>query len=161
MIKNKGFRTAIKLIISLAVPLTIGGIAGIFTAESVPEWYATLNKPSFNPPDWIFGPVWTFLYLVMGWSLYLIWEQASSRARNMALIAFGIQLTLNFGWSFFFFYFKMPGLALAEIIVLWLSILFMLYFFHRIRPWAAYSNIPYLLWVSFATILNAAYYSLN
>ena len=150
-----------KLIVSLALPLTVGAIAGAFTAKAIPNWYSTLQQPSFNPPNWVFGPVWTTLYILMGVSLYMIWTLAPGKERNMALLAFGIQLLLNFGWSFFFFYFKTLGFALVEIVALWISIVFMLILFYKIKPLSAYINIPYLLWVSFATVLNAAYYKLN
>ena len=150
-----------KLIISIILPLSIGAIAGIFTARAIPEWYATLNQPSFNPPNWIFGPVWTTLYLVMGISFFLIWKLESGKERNQAIVIFLVQLLLNFGWSFCFFYFKMIGLALIEILLLWSAIGLMLTRFYKLRPLAAYLNIPYLLWVTFATVLNAAYFFLN
>ena len=153
--------SVLKLIISIALPLTVGAVAGIFTARAIPTWYATLNQPSFNPPNWLFGPVWTLLYLLMGISLYWIWSMAPGKERNLALMAFGVQLLLNFGWSFLFFYYKTLGLALVEIVILWVSIAVMLMLFYRVKPMAAYINIPYLLWVSFATILNAAYFRLN
>ncbi len=151
----------IKLAISLILPLAVGSIAGIFTSQAIPQWYASLNRPSFNPPNWVFGPVWTTLYILMGISLFLIWKQNASKERNRAILFFSIQLLLNFAWSFIFFYFKMIGFALIEIIVLWISIVYMLFLFYKIKPVAAYLNIPYLLWVSFATILTAGYYLLN
>jgi translocator protein len=151
----------VKLIVSLILPLGIGAIAGIFTSKAIPLWYESLNKPSFNPPNWIFGPVWTTLYFLMGVSLFLIWKQSETKERNRAILVFMIQLFLNFCWSFLFFYFHQLGLALAEVILLWISILIMILLFHRLRPWAAYINIPYILWVTFASILNAAYYFLN
>lgn len=151
----------LKLITSLALPLAVGALAGLSTANAITGWYASLNQPSFNPPNWTFGPVWTTLYILMGISLYMIWTVAPGKERNMALIAFSVQLVLNFGWSFFFFYFKTLGLALTEIIGLWLSIVLMLVLFYKIKPVAAYINIPYLLWVSFATVLNGAYFRLN
>ena len=150
-----------KLIASLTLPLGLGAIAGLFTAEAVPEWYETLNRPSFNPPNWLFGPVWSTLYLLMGISLFLIWKQSASKVRNMAIFIFLLQQALNFGWSFIFFYFNMIGFALIEIILLWISIVIMLVLFYKIKPAAAYINIPYLLWVSFAALLNASYYFLN
>ncbi len=150
-----------KLIVSLLLPLGLGAIAGMFTSEAIPGWYASLNRPSFNPPNWVFGPVWTCLYILLGISLFLIWKQKTSKERNLAIFVFFIQLTLNFGWSFIFFYFNLIGLALLEIILLWISIVIMLVSFYKIKHMAAYINIPYLLWVSFATILNAAYYFLN
>ncbi|MDD3875969.1 MAG: tryptophan-rich sensory protein [Bacteroidales bacterium] len=151
----------IKLMLSIILPLGIGAIAGMFTSEAVPDWYATLNRPSFNPPNWLFGPVWTTLYLIMGVSLFLIWNQKKSTERKIAIGVFLLQLTLNFAWSFIFFYFNMIGLALIEIVLLWISIFMMLVLFYKIKPIAAYINIPYLLWVTFATVLNASYYFLN
>lgn len=151
----------IKLISSIALPLVLGAIAGMFTSQSVPDWYSTLNRPSFSPPNWIFGPVWTILYILMGISFFIIWKQKVSKARNLAISIFFLQLLLNFAWSFIFFYFKMIGLALVEITLLWFTIILMLVLFYRIKPVATYINIPYLLWVSFATVLNAGYYFLN
>lgn len=151
----------IKLFASIALPLSIGSVAGLFTAEAIPGWYETLNQPSFNPPNWLFGPVWTTLYLLMGISIFLVWRQSASKERNIAIFVFLLQLALNFCWSFIFFYFNMIGLALIEIILLWISIVIMLVLFYKIKPIAAYINIPYLLWVTFATILNASYYLLN
>jgi translocator protein len=107
-----------KLIVSLILPIGLGAIAGLFTADAVPEWFATLNKPSFNPPSWVFGTVWTILYILMGISLFMIWKQSANKGRNMAIIAFLFQLTLNFCWSFIFFYFNMIGFGLIEIIFL-------------------------------------------
>jgi benzodiazapine receptor len=150
-----------KLFASLALPLVLGAIAGLFTAEAVPEWYETLNRPPFNPPNWLFGPVWTTLYILLGISLFLIWKQSASKERNLAILVFLLQQALNFGWSFIFFYFNMIGFALIEIILLWISIIIMLVLFYKIKPMAAYINIPYLIWVTFATILNASYYLLN
>ena len=151
----------LKLLISLALPLGLGAIAGMFTAQAVPEWYASLDRPSFAPPNWIFGPAWTLLYILMGISFFLVWKQAADKARNRALLVFLLQLLLNFAWSFIFFYFQQIGLALAEIIVLWICIAWMMALFHKIRPAAAWINIPYLLWVTFATALNAGFYVLN
>jgi tryptophan-rich sensory protein len=143
------------------LPLSVGAIAGMSTSHAIPEWYETLNRPSFNPPNWVFGPVWTFLYIVMGFSFFLIWKLESGKERNFAILAFSIQLMLNFIWSFLFFSFNMIGAALIEIFLLWLSIIFMMYRFYRINHLSAFMNIPYLLWVTFAAILNAGYYFLN
>jgi benzodiazapine receptor len=153
--------TSIKLVCSLLLPLGVGAVAGLFTAKAVPEWYATLNQPSFSPPSFVFGPVWTALYILLGVSLFLVWKLDSGKERNLAILAFLIQLILNFGWSFIFFYFRMIGFALIEIVILWIAIVIMLYQFYKIKPLAAYINIPYLLWVTFASILNAAYCFLN
>jgi len=152
---------AVKLLASLLLPLGVGAIAGIFTSEAIPGWYASLNQPLFNPPNWIFGPVWTALYIIMGISLFLIWKLEAGKERNQAILIFIIQLILNFCWSFFFFYFKMIGLALADIVLLWVLIFIMLIRFFKLKPMAAYINIPYLLWVTFATVLNVAYFLLN
>lgn len=150
-----------KFLVSIVLPVVVGAIGGLFTADAVPDWFNSLNKPWFSPPNWLFGPVWTALYLLMGISLYIIWKQPGSKARNTAILVFMLQLVLNFGWTFLFFYFQQIGYALVEIIVLWISILIMIVLFYRIKPIAAYINIPYLLWVSFASLLTAAYYSLN
>lgn len=154
-------KTVLKLFLSILLPLSIGAITGIFTARSIPTWYSTLNQPSFNPPNWVFGPVWTLLYIVLGTSFFLIWKAPQSRARSVAIIAFSAQMVLNFGWSFLFFYFNRIDLALAEIVLLWISILLMMVQFYRINPLSTYLNIPYLLWVTFASALNLAYYILN
>jgi len=150
-----------KFIIALVLPLLVGGIAGIFTSQSVTGWYSTLNKPSFNPPDWIFGPVWTALYLLMGISFFILWLKPADGNRNRAILVFLIQLLLNFGWSFFFFYFEMIAVAFIEIIILWISILVMILNFYKISRPAALLQIPYLLWVSFAAVLNGAIFFLN
>jgi translocator protein len=150
-----------KLLISLLLPLGIGGLAGMFTTEAIPGWYAALNQPSFNPPNWVFGPVWTALYTIMGISLFIIWKLPASKQRNHAILIFMVQLLLNFCWSFFFFYFKMIGLALIDILALWIMIIIILVRFYKLKPIAAYINIPYLLWVTFATTLNIAYFFLN
>jgi len=151
----------IKLIVSLFLPLSVGAVAGMFTSQAVPTWYASLNRPFFSPPNWVFGPVWTTLYILLGISFFLIWKEEATKARDLALKVFSIQMLLNFAWSFIFFYFNLIGAALIEIILLWISIALMIYLFNKIKPFAAYLNIPYLLWVSFATILNAGYYFLN
>jgi tryptophan-rich sensory protein len=152
---------ALRLIVCLLLTLATGGIAGILTSEGVNDWYNTLVKPSFNPPNWIFGPVWTLLYILMGVSLWMIWEMPVSIHRQRAIRIFFIQLTLNFSWSFLFFSFGWIEVALAEIILLWFSILVMILRFRKLKPAAAYLNVPYLIWVGFATVLNAAYLALN
>ena len=147
--------------ICILIPLAIGGISGFATASSINDWYVSLNKPSFNPPNYLFAPVWTCLYLLMGISLFLIWKSPTGQDRNNALIVFAIQISLNFIWSFIFFKFRLSGLAFLEILFLWSSILLMIIIFSRISKPAAYLQIPYLFWVSFASILNAAIWRLN
>lgn len=151
----------LKFIVSIVIPLGLGSVAGIVTSEAIPEWYASLNRPSFSPPNWLFGPAWTTLYILLGISLFLVWKQPPSVDRNRALLMFAVQMVLNFAWTFIFFYFRMLQLALIEIVVLWLSILVMMLWFYKVKPLAAYLNIPYILWVTFATVLTAGYFYLN
>ncbi len=149
------------LIACLLSVLLIGSAGGFFTAPEIPNWYATIIKPSFNPPNWIFGPVWTVLYLCMGYALYLIILQPASSHKNKALLLFAIQLFLNFWWSIIFFNFHAIGWALVEIIAMWAAIFFTIQAFYRLNKRAAYILIPYLLWVSFATFLNYSIWVLN
>lgn len=149
------------LLICLLIPLTIGGLSGFFTSSAISTWYVTLNKPSFNPPNYLFAPVWTTLFTLMGISLFMIWKTAKGYRRNNALLIFTIQIVLNFFWSILFFNFENPGLALIEIVMLWTSILMMIIYFGRVNRIAAILQIPYLLWVSFASILNTAIWHLN
>ena len=152
----------LKLAVSLAVPLGVGFAGSIYTRDSIQDgWYSSLNQPSFNPPNWVFGPVWTVLYILMGISLYMVWKQVPGRKRENALGIFALQLLLNFLWSLFFFYFKDIVIALIDIVALWFTIVLMIGMFHRVNPLAAKLNIPYLLWVTFAATLNTAYYVLN
>ncbi len=151
----------LKLFLCILIPLAIGAISGIATSSGLNDWYMTLNKPVFNPPGYIFGPVWTVLYILMGVSLYLIWQSPVSEQRTRAIALFAIQLFLNFWWSFFFFKFQLLGVAFLEIILIWMSIVAMIYAFYRIHKPAAYLQIPYLLWVSFASVLNGAIWWLN
>jgi benzodiazapine receptor len=151
----------VRFIIALALPLLVGAIAGKFTTEAIPGWYENLNRPSFSPPNWVFAPVWTTLYLLMGISMFLIWSLQETQERNNALGIYWIQLFLNFSWSFLFFYFKAPEVAFVEIVLLWIFIIILIQKFYKLKPLAAYLNVPYLLWVSFATILTAAYAYLN
>ena len=149
------------LILCILIPLAVGGVSSFATASSIKTWFVTLKKPSFNPPNYLFAPVWTVLYILMGVSLYMIWQSPSGDARTNALIVFGIQLFLNFAWSFVFFYFRKITLALLDIMLLWIAIVIMILLFFWIIPIAAYLQIPYLLWVSFATALNGAIRKLN
>jgi tryptophan-rich sensory protein len=141
-----------KLIVSIAIPLLAGFIGSLFTTKSIPNWYATIQKPSFNPPNWIFGPVWTTLFIMMGIALYLVWT--SGKANNAVLWIFGIQLGLNALWSILFFGLHSPLWAFVDIIALWLAILATIISFYSVSATASCLLIPYILWVSFATILN-------
>ena len=151
----------VTLIICIALPLIIGSLSGIANIGGLNDWYIELKKPSFNPPGYLFGPVWTILYLLMGISLYLVWISPAGKIRQESLVIFGIQMMLNFAWSFIFFYFRQPGWALVDIVALWISIIIMIFFFYRVNRVAAMIQIPYLLWVSFATLLNASIWVLN
>jgi translocator protein len=151
----------VSVVICVAIPLLVGAISGLATATSIKTWYLSLDKPSFNPPNFVFGPVWTTLYILMGVSLYMIWRAQKGNARTNAIRIFGIQLVLNFAWSFIFFYFHQIFFALLEIIMIWIGVLLMIIIFRRVDKTAAYLQIPYLLWVSFASVLNASIWILN
>lgn len=155
------FKNLIALLICISVPLLTGGIAGFVTSSNIESWYAYLDKPVFNPPNWLFGPVWTALYILMGISLFIVWKQPDTPQRKPALQIFFVQLLLNFAWSFIFFYFHQTGTALLEIIVLWVAISMMIIAFYRVDKWAAFLQIPYLTWVTFASVLNASIWYLN
>jgi translocator protein len=152
----------IKFVISVLVPLAVGGISGWLTMPEIAGWYAGLNKPSFNPPNYLFGPVWTTLYALMGIAFFLIWKSNKDAAqKKKAMLLFGVQLVLNFFWSLIFFTGHQIGWALVEIIVMWLFILFTIFAFGKISSVAAWLLVPYICWVSFATLLNAALWQLN
>lgn len=149
-----------KILLCAVACLLLGSLSGLATGTAVKGWYAEMAKPSWNPPNWIFGPVWTVLYLMMGSAFALVW-QASSKAKNKAMLLFGIQFALNLLWSILFFGFARIDLALIEILLLWLMIFFTILSFYRIKALAAYLLIPYLAWVSFASFLNYTLYTLN
>lgn len=150
-----------KLIISLLIPQLAGGLGSFFTASSVKDWYLTLEKPALNPPAWVFGPVWTMLFLLMGYALYLVWTDESGKRRTLAYLVFGIQMILNILWSIIFFGLHSPGGALFEMIFLWLAILATIIAFAKISRTAAWLLAPYILWVSFAGYLNYSIWILN
>ena len=151
-----------KLLVSISVCLLAGAIGSVFTVSSIPNWYATLNKPSFNPPNWIFGPVWTTFYIFMGISLYLVWQRNfNKKSKKISLQWFAFQLVLNSLWSVIFFGMKNPPLALICIFILWYAIFRTIQKFYPTSKVAAYLLVPYLAWVSFATLLNTAIASLN
>lgn len=150
-----------KLIISLIATIGIGSLGGIFTIAEIPTWYAGLNKPSFNPPNWLFGPVWTSLYTMMGIAFYLVWKQPETEIRKKAIQLFIIQFVLNFFWSIIFFSLHSIGAALIEIIVMWIFILLAIIQFSKLSKPAAWLLVPYIAWVSFATLLTASIWKLN
>lgn len=150
-----------KLVSSLAITLVTGALAGIATANAIDTWYATLNKPSFNPPNWLFAPVWTILYILMGIALYIIWNLPQSTARKTAMILFFVQLTLNFLWSFIFFNMHQTGWALVDIGAMLVAIVACIYFFEPLSVRAALLLVPYVAWVGFASVLNYSIWMLN
>jgi len=150
----------IKLIISLLICLAAGFIGSFFTTPYIPTWYESLNFPTFRPPNWLFGPVWTMLFILMGISLYLVTEKGINKVISQ-LAVFGIQLILNVLWSFLFFAYQSPFYAFIEIIILWFAILFTITRFYRVSKKSSMLLIPYIAWVSFATILNYYVWILN
>jgi translocator protein len=138
--------------------LAVGSLAGFATSQSVLEWYPTLNKPSWNPPSWLFAPAWTVLYTMMGVAAWLVWKQGNART---ALLLFAAQLLLNLAWSFLFFGARSPGLGLIDVIAMWIAIAATIFAFSFKSRLAAFLMVPYLCWVSFAAALNAAIYMLN
>jgi len=155
-------RKPIRLIVAVLLPVLVGAVSGLFTASSVKTWFVTLNKPSFNPPSYVFAPVWTTLYIMMGVAFYLVWVSVTDKAQqHKAMTVYFIQLFLNFCWSFIFFYKQRPDLALIDIVFLWISIVATLVLFYRISKPAGWLLVPYLLWVSFASALNYAIWQLN
>jgi benzodiazapine receptor len=169
--------------IALLIPQVAGGLGAIATASSIPTWYQTIKKPSWNPPSWIFGPVWTTLYLLMGIASWLIWRQGRERKVRQtaaaeapagiplalpedpqergALGLYGAQLFLNSLWSIIFFGMKSIGGGLAEIVLLWGLIAATVARFFRLRPTAGWLMVPYLAWATFASVLNATVWRLN
>ena len=151
----------LRLLICIAFPLIIGGVSGFFTVQGVKDWYLTLAKPNFTPPNYLFGPVWTFLYAFMGVAFFRILEKGKSVQKIKAVRIYLLQLFFNFCWSFLFFSQHQIGLAFIDILILWVLILIMIIRFKKLDAFAGYSQIPYLLWVSFATALTAAIFILN
>lgn len=153
----------LQIILSLLLPSLIGALSWAITASAVTEWYMTLNKPSFNPPNWIFGPVWTLLYLMIGFAFFQVWQTTGlfSKIPLITKIIYWLQLALNFSWSIVFFWWESPWFWFVVIALLWISILANIVFFFQIKKSAWILLIPYLLWVSFASILNYYIFILN
>lgn len=147
-----------KLIASIVICLGAGLLGSVFTTPHIATWYAGLNKPKFNPPNWIFAPVWTTLFVLMGISLYLVWNK---NPKPKTILIFSGQLALNILWSYLFFYLHRPDLAFFELIALWLAILWTIINFRSISKTASYLLLPYILWVAFAGVLNLSIWLLN
>ncbi len=153
----------LKLLGFIAICQGAGLVGTIFTINSIPTWYAFLNKPSFSPPNYLFGPVWTLLYTLMGVSIYLIFQSKFKGKKSLAAAKkiFWSQLFLNSLWSIIFFGAKLPTLAFVEIVIMWGTIIWTIIKFYKISKPAAYLLFPYLLWVTFASALNLAIALLN
>ena len=152
----------VKILISIIICQLAGYIGSLFTTPAIPTWYAALNKPSFTPPNAVFAPVWTTLFLLMGVALFLVWRKGLYRKNvRIALIIFSIQLILNVLWSIMFFGLKSPLAGFIEIIIIWIAIFFTILYFYKISKVSAILLIPYILWVSFAMVLNYSIWRLN
>ena len=147
-----------KLIVSLLLPLAVGGLSALLTTDGMRE-YRTMAKPPLSPPAWLFPAAWTALYLAMGYAFYLVWT-APKREKN-ALFAYGVQLSLNFFWPLIFFGAKSYLFAFVWLVALWAAILATAVLFYRTKPAAGWLLLPYLLWVAFAGYLNFGVYLLN
>jgi len=160
--KNTKIINILKLVASIVVSQCAGIVGSAFTTPAIPTWYASLQKPPFTPPNWLFAPAWITLYLLMGIAAFLVWRVglANHRVRT-ALVLFLVQLALNALWSVVFFGLQSPLYGVIVIIVLWLTILLTMLKFARISAVAAWLLVPYILWVSFASVLNISIWILN
>lgn len=150
------------LLVSITLCEAVGIVSSLFTFSSVITWYPLLNKPSFNPPNWVFGPAWTILYALMGISLYLVWKKGTKNKKVIEVLkVFFVQLAFNFSWSLVFFGLQSPLLALIVILLLWTSIAYTIILFQKISKTAALLLYPYIAWVSFAVLLNLSIVLLN
>lgn len=154
-------KNTLPLLLSIGATLLIGMIGGLFTASSVDTWFTEINKPAWNPPNWVFGPVWTVLYIMMGIAIFLVWLKRKQHSIKLVLGLYVIQLLLNMLWSILFFGLQNPQLAFFEVIVLLMAIILSSFYFWKISKAAAILMIPYILWVSFASILNFSIWQLN
>ncbi len=151
----------ISLIGWLGLCFAVAGIGGRWTAAEIPDWYRTLARPGFAPPNWVFGPVWSALYLLMAIAAWLAGQSVASPLRTWALALFVVQLGLNLAWSWIFFRHHAVGAAVVEIVLLWVAIGATTAVFGRVAPVAGWLMAPYWAWVSFAAVLNAAIWRLN
>lgn len=154
-------RSLMGLAVSMGLCFGAGFVGSLFTTPSIPTWYAGLAKPSWTPPAWIFGPVWSVLYGMMALALWLIWRRSGFATAAVPIALFMVQLVLNVLWSLLFFGLRMPGVAFAEIVLLWLAILATLITFWRLNASAGYLLLPYLVWTAFAGALNFALWRMN
>ena len=156
------FGTVIKLIVSIVASFAAGGIGSLFTVKAIPTWYARLKKPRYTPPNRVFGPIWTTLYILMGISVFLVWQMGlTTDGTLLAFVLFWIQLAINAMWSIIFFGMKSKDGGVITIIILWLLILATTVTSFRVSVWAGALLIPYILWVSIASYLNIGIWLLN
>ena len=156
------YKKVLRFIISIIICQSAGIFGSLFTFEAVPDWYITLEKPFFAPPNWIFGPVWIILYYLMGVSLYIVWkDKLESKTRNIFFIVFGIQLILNAFWSFLFFGLRSPLLGLIDVLILDAMVAVTIIYAKRVSKYAAMLLIPYMVWIIIASVLNYAILVLN
>ena len=162
LIINSDKKNILWLFFFISLCLIFGnGLGGYFTFISVETWYQTLNKPSFNPPDWVFGPVWTTLYILMGISVWLVWKRKPSADRTIGIRIFWVQLFFNILWTYIFFGIQKIGLSFLEIIFLIFLIFSNIIYFLKIDKIAGYLLIPYLIWVLYASVLTYNIWILN
>jgi benzodiazapine receptor len=155
-------KDSLKLLISLIICQLAGVIGSLFTSPAIPTWYASLKKPAFNPPNSVFSPVWITLFVLMGISLFLLWRKTLEYKKvRIAILFFAIQLVLNVCWSIIFFGLKSPFFAFIEIVILWIAILLTILKSYKVSKAAGALLIPYILWVSFAAVLNFFIWNLN
>jgi len=147
------FKNLLKLIISILICESAGVLGSFFTTPAIKTWYVFLDKPSFSPPNWVFGPAWVLLYALMGVAIYLVWPKLSK--------LFAAQLIVNALWPVLFFGLKNPVLGLVDIVILWVLILMLLFRFYRLNKASFWLFVPYFLWVSFASVLNLSIWLLN
>lgn len=149
------------LAVSIAVCFAAAAVGSLYTTPAIPVWYAALRKPAWTPPAWLFGPVWTLLYVAMATAAWLVWREQGFRGARLALALFAVQLTLNALWSVIFFGWRSPGWGLVEILCLWAAIFATMLCFWRVSHTAAWLIWVYLLWVTFAAFLNLSIWRLN
>jgi len=149
-----------KFISAVGICFVAAGVGSIATFSQIPTWYTTIVKPTWNPPNWLFGPVWTLLYLLMAISLFLLWTN-KNKFKTSAVNIFYIQLVLNVAWSWIFFGWHRLDIALIEIVVLWVAIIKTIIYSYKVNKTAGLVLIPYVIWVSFAGFLNYTIWMLN
>lgn len=155
------FQQALGLIVITGICFAVAGIGSLFMTPALNGWFVTLQKPSWNPPNWLFAPVWTVLYLCMAIAAWLVWRQRGWAGATVPLTLFLVQLLLNGAWTGLFFGLRRPWIAFAEVVLLWCAILVTTFYFGRVMPIAGWLLAPYLTWVTFAAVLNVTLARMN